>query len=285
MRKIAVLLIVLFSTLAGAQSSLKIGPGDLLNIEVFDVPELKQEVRVSDVGDADFAILGKIHVSEMTVGECTEKLGSLLQQRGLVRHPQVLITVREYATQGIAVSGEVRKPGIYSAVAPRSLLQVISEAGGLPETASPKITIKRFSGEQEVIVFNTPEGPSTLLRPGDGVLVARAGVAYIIGDVTRSGGYLMQDSGELTVAQLVAMGGGLLPTAKASKAKLIRKIENGHEERVLDVKKILSGRAADLRLAPDDILFIPNSLFKTAGTRLQNIVQMTVGAAIYTSLN
>jgi acetyltransferase-like isoleucine patch superfamily enzyme len=123
------------------------------------------------------------------------------------------------------------------------------------------------------------------LHPGDSVLVPRAGIAYIVGDVTRSGGYIMQDDGELSIAQLVALGGGLLPTASSSKAKLVRKDGDGYEEIEVDLKKILHGNAADLALKADDIVFIPNSILKTAGTRLQNITHVMKGATVGSRCN
>jgi polysaccharide biosynthesis/export protein len=285
------MLVLVFSGVTFAQDApspgLTIGPGDLLNVDVFDVPELKQEIRVSDTGDAQFSLLGKIHIADLTVEQAETLVAAQLRERQLVVAPQVSLIVREYATQGVAVTGEVRKPGIYQALGPRSLLQLISEAGGLTEIASPKITIKRRSGQVETVLakqMNTAVVDLTL-HPGDSVLVLRAGIAYIVGDVTRSGGYVMQDEGELSIAQLVALSGGLLPTASSSNAKLVRKDGDGYEEIEVNLRKILHGKAPDFALKADDIVFIPNSILKTAGTRLQNITQMTAGAAIYTQLN
>jgi polysaccharide export outer membrane protein len=183
------------------------------------------------------------------------------------------------------VNGEVRKPGIYQALGPRTFLQVISEAGGFTETASPKITISHRDGEQESLLRSDPALNTLLLHAGDSVVIPRAGIAYIVGDVTRSGGYVMREDGRLSVAQLVSIGGGLLPTAKGNKARLVRKTPEGHEEFEVKIKEILRGRAPDLQLQPDDILFVPNSAFRSAAYRLQNITQMAAGAAIYTSLN
>ncbi len=285
-------LVVLFAFPLCAQSPspadrLRIGPGDLLCVEVYDVPELKQELRVSDRGDADVALLGTLHLADLTVEDAAHLIAAQLQQRQLVVHPQVTLLVREYATQGVAVTGEVRKPGIYPVLGPRSLVQLLSEAGGLTETASPQITIHRRNGEQLTARAGMSDGSSSeiLLQPGDTVTVPRAGIAYVVGDVARSGGYLMNKDGQLSVAQLVALGGGLLPTAKAARARLVRKTPNGHEEHEIDLKKILRGQAPDQPLQPDDILFVPNSALRSAATRLQNITQMTAGAAIYTSLN
>jgi polysaccharide export outer membrane protein len=283
---------LLFALLAAAQlcaepkpRALTIGPGDLLSVEVFDVPELKQEIRVSDSGDADFALLGRIHLAELTAAEAAQSIAAQLKTKELVVNPQVSVLIREYATQGVAVSGEVRKAGVYQVLGPRTLLQVLSEAGGFTELASPNITITHRDGEHEAVLRSDPALNTLMLHAGDSVVVPRAGIVYVVGDVARSGGYVMRDDGRLSIAQLVSVGGGLLPTAKASRARLVRTTSGGREEFEVNLKEILRGRAADLQLQPGDILFVPNSAFRSAANRLQNITQMAAGAAIYTSLN
>ena len=284
---LALFVFPLWAQTPSSADRLRIGPGDLLSMEVFDVPELKQEIRVSDRGDAEFVLLGKLHLADLTVEDAAHLLASQLEAQHLVVHPQVTLLVREYATQGVAVTGEVRKPGVYQVLGPRTLAQVLTEAGGLTETASPKITIQRRNGERLTASVREPDGNSTgiLLQPGDTVTVLRAGIAYLVGDVARSGGYVMNDNGELSVAQLVAVGGGLLPTAKASKARLVRKTANGREQLEVDLKKILQGKTPDLPLQSDDILFVPNSALRSAATRLQNITHVMSGAKIGSHCN
>ncbi len=279
------LAIPIWSQTPPAPRGLRIGPGDLLSVEVFDVPELKQEIRVSDQGDAEFVLLGKLHLAELTASDAAHLVATELQHRHLVIDPQVSLIVREYATQGVAITGEVRKPGVYQVLGPRTLLHVIADAGGLTDIASARITVQHRNGEQITVLAKDTTGTSSPLQPGDTVIVPRAGIAYLVGDVGRSGGYVMNDNGELSIAQLVAVGGGILPTAKGGKARLVRKTANGRQELRIDLNKILRGNAPDIQLQPDDILFVPNSALKSAATRLQNITQMTAGAAIYTSLN
>lgn len=290
--RIAVTLLVAMvcSALSGQEfdrpNLLRLGPGDLVSVEVFNVPELKQEIRITDGGDAQLALLGRMHLAGITALEAQQLIASRLEAEGFVVHPQISLLVREYATQGVAISGEVRKPGIYAVLGPRTLAQVLAEAGGLTEAASPRIVLRHASSNEEIVVATdaNPGWRTKLLCPGDTVVVERAGIAYL-GEVARSGGYLMQDGGSLSVAQLVALGGGTLRTAKASHAKLVRKSGGMRQEITVNVPRILRGRDPDLQLQADDILFIPNSAWKSAATRLQNITQMTAGAAIYTSLN
>lgn len=285
------LLLFLLTVLAIAQEptedrALRIGPGDLVSVDVFDVPELHQEIRVSDSGDGVMPLIGRLHFSGLTTEQAAQAIASALEDHKLVPRPQVKVLVLEYATQGIAVMGEVRRPGMYKALAPSSLLQVMSQAGGMTETASTRISIRHPNGAEETIASPRNRTPhDAILYPGDMVFVERAGIAYIVGDVARPGGYIMQDDGALSVAQLLALGGGSLPTAKTSKAKLVRKTPHGREELEINVQRILRGRIPDVPLQPDDILFIPNSRLKTATNRLQSITQLTLGAAIYSSLN
>ena len=274
-------LVLLISFAAVAQSSvsrLRIGAGDLISVEVFDVPELKQELRVSDTGDAEFLVLGSLHIGGLTIEDAEDLVATQLKQRLLVAHPQVTLLVREYATQGVAVSGEVRKPGIYQVLGPRSLLQVVSEAGGFTEIASPNITLRHADGTESTVL--SAKAADVVLRPGDTVFVPRVGIAYIVGDVARAGGYAMHDEGALSIAQLVALGGGLLPTAKGTKATLVRKSGDTRQQISVNLNDILRGRADDLELQPDDILFVPNSILKTAATRLQNITHIMPGARV-----
>ncbi|ABF41585.1 polysaccharide export protein [Candidatus Koribacter versatilis Ellin345] len=288
MKTLAAILLLLSATFLRSQSdaNLTIGPGDLISIDVFDVSELKQELRVNESGDAELALVGALHVASLTPDAASTQIASALESRRLVVKPQVRVLIREYATQGATVSGEVRKPGIYQIYAPRLLSQLISEAGGLTELASPTVRIKRRNGTDESVRLPRNDSSSLIMvYPGDTILVQRAGITYLVGDVSRSGGFVMQNDGELSVAQLVALGGGLAPTAKAGHAKLVRKTLSGREEIEVNVAEILRGRAPDVALHNEDILFIPNSAWKTAATRLQNITQLTLGAAIYSSLN
>lgn len=273
----------MFAQSSASMSSLRLGAGDLIDVEVFDVPELKQELRISDAGNADLLTLGTVHLAGLTLPDAEDFIAKQLRERLLVTHPQVTLFVREYATQGAAISGEIRKPGIYAMFGPRTLLQLIAEAGGPTEIAAPKISVRHRDGKEETALLKN--AAQFNLRPGDAVIIPRTGIAYIVGEIQGSGGYAMQDEGTLSVAQLVSLGGGLRPTARGSKAKLVRGSGKNRRELAVDIDRILRGRAPDLAIQADDILFIPDSLWKTVATRLQNITQMAAGAAIYTSLN
>jgi polysaccharide export outer membrane protein len=102
------------------------------------------------------------------------------------------------------------------------------------------------------------------LQPGDTVVVPKAGIVYVLGEVTRPGGYVLNSTGGITVLQVVAVAGGPTHVASAGKTRLLRRTENGFQEQRIDLKKLLRGKAHDVSVRNDDILFIPSSAIKTA---------------------
>src|SRR6202021_2293173 len=102
------------------------------------------------------------------------------------------------------------------------------------------------------------------LQPGDKIIVPRAGIVYVLGEVTRPGGYVLNSTGGVTVLQLMAVAGGPTHVASAGKTRLFRRTENGFQEQNIDVKKLLRGKAHDVAVRDEDILFVPSSIIKTA---------------------
>jgi polysaccharide biosynthesis/export protein len=274
------------ATHAADATHIRIGPGDLLEIKVFDVPELEQTVRVSDAGDASLMLLGALHLEGLTALEAQRLIESLLRQSNFILAPQISVTIREYATQGVSVLGEVRKPGVYQVLGTRTVLDIISEAGGTTPWAAPQATIKRRNSEDRVTASLSNE-PSELLarevelRPGDTVIVPKAGIVYVLGDVGRPGGYLMQNSGRVSLLEAVALAQGPNRTAAKKQIRLIHKNSGGVHETTLDLDRVLRGRAADPELQPEDIVYIPASIPKSLLMRTPAVVQSATAAAVY----
>lgn len=265
---------------------LRIGPGDLLQLSVFDVPELAQAVRVSDTGDATLMLLGGLHLEGLTAAEAQTLIEDRLRKGDFILDPHVSIIIREYGTQGVSVLGEVRKPGVYQVLGTRNLLDIISEAGGTTPFAAQQATVKRRAS-QEKLTASLSNDPAELLardvelRPGDTVIVPKAGIVYVLGDVGRPGGYLMQNNGRISLLQAAAMAQGVNRTASRKHTRLIRKTASGVEETVLDLKQVLEGRAADPQLQPEDIVYIPPSTPKALLMRTPALMQSTASAAVY----
>lgn len=267
-------------------SEMLIGRGDLLQVAVYGT-DFDRQVRVSDAGEISLPLLGTARVDGLSIREAEELVGRQFAQRGYFNDPQVSIFDREYTTQAISILGEVQKPGIYPLPGARTLFDAISASGGTTEKAGNQVTIThRSQPKQPEVVLLSYNGESSVssnvqVAPGDTVVVSRAGVVYVVGDVRKPAGIVMQNS-HLTALQAIAMAEGTNPTAALNRSKLIRKTPQGLKEIPLPLKKILAAKAPDWDLRADDILFVPSSAAKSAGRRgLEAIVQTATGLAIY----
>jgi len=275
---------------AGAYSSkLKLGAGDLVELSVYGVPELSTKARVSNTGDLYLPLIDYIHVGDSTLEEAQALIEKRLSDGGFVKNPHVAMLVDEYASQGVTVLGEVARPGVYPVIGDRRLFDVVSAAGGFTEKAGKTVTITHRNKAERPVVARLSQhlergtGDNVEVAPGDTIVIARAGVVYVVGDVGRPSGFLM-DSDSITVLQAIAMAGGTNKTAKLSGTRIIRKTSQGAEEMTIPLKKILRAKAPDLPMRADDILFVPSSAGKTImyrGTEsvLQVATALTVVAA------
>jgi polysaccharide biosynthesis/export protein len=254
-----------------ALASQIITAGDVLAISIFGVPELAQEVRVAGNGKAQLSLLGNTPVAGLTEEEAADMIARELRDRNFMVHPQVKVAIKDSATQGVSVLGEVQHPGVYQLTGPRTLLDLLSMAGGLTNTADAKVTIKHRAGTEETLVvsFKSEDVRGALnmnaqVYPGDLILVPRAGIVYVLGDVGRPGGFVMQDQGKITLLQALAEAGSPLATASANSAVLLRKVDEKYTVSKLHVDKIARGQEHDIELTANDIVYIPNARLKSA---------------------
>lgn len=271
-----------------------IGPGDVLDVEVFDTPELSQpSARVSQTGQVTLPVLGTVNVAGLNAIQAARRIESQLQGRGIMLTPHVTISVVEYASQGATVLGEVKAPGVYPTFGDRRLLDIIAMAGGLAPTAGKIVTIAHRSDphHQEVIrlaqkSLGLAQQENPVIKPGDTIMVGHAGIIYILGAVKRSGGFLVDNNEPLSLLQVISLAGGWDQSAALSKARLIRKVPGGHEEMTLDLKHVIGGKQADVSVEDGDILFLPSSLGKTLGYKgLDAAIAAAQTAVVYDSGN
>ncbi len=265
-----------------------IASGDLLNVSVYDSPELTQKVRVEADGVVQLALIGRTKVEGLTALQAADKIADELQKHHLLLHPQVNVLIEEYASQGVSVTGEVQHPGVYSVLGSRTLLDVISMAGGLTNTADTNITIRHRSGTEENVSVNlknddakTSLANNIQVYPGDLVVVPKAGIVYVLGDVGRPGGFAMMNNGKITLLQALAQAGGANRSASMNGATLLHQTANGYASNQVRIHDLVRGRAADIELHPNDILFVPNSVLKSVGQSTQAIVTSLGSASIY----
>jgi polysaccharide export outer membrane protein len=281
------ILSVLVSGAHGQKESLLIGPGDMLHVNVFDTPELEQHARVTDGGDLPLVMGGAVHVASLTPAEASRAVEGALEKGGFLNHPKVAITVEEYATAKVTVLGEVRTPGAYPINTPRTVLDVLTLAGGLTPNADRKVIIERRGTKEKVPYYVSNKADAALdtavtVNPGDTLVVPRAGIVYVLGDVAHPGGYVMANNeSQLTVLQLVARAGGTNTSAVPSHAKLIHKQASSYVEEALPLSAMQKGNRADIALQPDDIIWVPFSYLRHFATNGAAVVGQIGAAAIY----
>jgi len=272
----------------GANVEPRIGVGDLLKVGVQGVQDYDQELRVGGDGDVHLALLGPVHVAGMTIEQAQELIRKKLMAGGYFTDPQVAVFEKEFATQGVSVFGEVAKPGVYPVTGPRKLFDVLSMAGGTTPKAGQVITISHQDHPGEIQNVTLSRDPAQNMKanvpilPGDTVAVSKAGIVYVVGAVKNPLGVVMENSGNISVLQAVAVAGGTTPTAALNGAKIIRRSDSGPQEIHVQLKNILNSHSPDVMLQAEDILFVPNSKGKAAGNvALDSIVRAAVSVASY----
>jgi polysaccharide export outer membrane protein len=292
------------------QGDYVIGSGDLLGIEVFDVPELSRDVRVNETGFISLPLMpAKVRASGLTSFQLQDKLAELLQTNGLVSTPQVSVTLKEQHSQPITVIGSVKTPSVIQASRQANLIQVLSQAGGIADDAGNFVIVTRPASAPVQSDDNAaeakPSEPQTftisladLLETGDSrfnipvlggdvVSVPRAGIIYVVGAVNKPGGFVMQnDRDHMTTLKMLSLAGGATSTAKVNQAIILRKnLDTGKRDEVpVDLGKVMKLKTEDVTLQASDILFVPDSSGKKALHRAgETALALTTGIALVTA--
>lgn len=245
---------------AGAQDY-KVGEGDVLQITVYDHPDLTTIARISDDGMIIFPLIGQVKISGLTVSEVSRKIAHLLSQ-GYIIYPQVSALVQEFRSQKVTVMGQVNNPGLYELKGYTTFLEVLLKAGDLTKDAGDKAIIKRRAGspgtKEKVITIDLRRliemGDTSLDVPildGDSIYIPKAGVFYVTGEVRNPNSYKFEEG--TTVLKAVTMAGGFTDKASTGRVKIIR-TKNGKEQVMEDVKM---GEP----IQPDDVIVVPESFF------------------------
>ncbi|MBI4463252.1 MAG: polysaccharide biosynthesis/export family protein [Acidobacteria bacterium] len=285
--------------MVNAQEDYRIGTEDLIDVNVFQVPEMSGTARVSAGGEISLPLLGVVKAAGLT----PRGLELLLQDKlrlSYLNDPHVGVFVREMHSHPVSVFGAVNRAGVFQVSGTKTLLEVLALAEGLSQDAGDTVLVMRGAGSLgNPGPSNAPEGATTpewqeagdawlqgspqdghtvkvdlkdLLESGDPrynvpvypldtVTVTRAGIVYVIGDVHRPGGFVLKTNENISVLQALALAEGLQGTSKKSAARIIRtdKTSGQRTEIAVDLGKILGGKATDPLLQPNDVLFVPNS--------------------------
>jgi polysaccharide biosynthesis/export protein len=293
------------SSLCGQSSSSwsELGSGDVIAIHALHVPEIgKEPIRIGENGTLELPMIGSIKAVGGTPLQLAVEIRTRLD--AFVREPEVSVDLIEVKSRPISVMGAVKSPGVYQLNAPKRLLEVLAGAGGVDETAGSVININRPRGAGPIAVSGAIESSdyfsaqislpelvegrhpesNILVKPHDVITVPRAKLVYVIGEVRKSGGFVLRERENMSVLQAISLAEGLTATAGSKHARILRPgAEGGPKTEVtVDVRSILAGKSPDVALLPNDILFVPNSAAKNATLRgIESVIQMGTGMVIW----
>jgi polysaccharide biosynthesis/export protein len=239
----------------------RIGPEDLLEISVFEAPELNRSVRVSASGEISLPLIGAVQTAGLTPKTLEFVLEELLR-RSYMKDPHVSVFMKEMQSHPVSVFGAVKKPGVFQIDGPKSLVEILSMAEGLAEDAGDTVIVMHGAGlpgaADPALDASPPKGKAeapaanvvptsedqargttvesslknllesgdprynVVVYPGDVVKVTRAGIVYVEGGVKKPGGFMLKTNENISVLQAVALAEGLTPTASGSHARIMR---------------------------------------------------------------
>ncbi len=271
-------------------ANLKLAPGFLLNVEVYGETELSGNVRIDSEGNISLPFLGTLHVAGDTMPQAQEKIQKKFRDQEILTNPQVTVNVEQFASTNITVLGEVQVPGRIELLAPHTLLDVIGMAGGVTPLAGKTIEVNHADASAGEVhrTYQYSRGSNgdsirtVMVLPGDTVIVKRAGVVYVFGAVNRPGGYVMQEDGDLNVAQAISLAQGLAMQAKTSGLRVVKHGEDGQVTEIpVSYKKMTEGKEAPLQLSAEDIVYCPVSKTKAILTSGASFAGQVTAATIY----
>lgn len=269
------------SAIVPDQSANTIGPGDLLDLTVFNVPELILKVRVDSHGVVSLPLIGDMKLAGTTVRDAQLLIARELVDRQMVKKPQVSVFIEEFATQGITVYGEVNTPGIYPLMGPHKLYDAISAAGGLTLKSGRTLTILhagQTDHPEAINLLGSLEQTNVTISPGDTIIVPKTGVVYVLGEVNKPGVFLMENNTSISLVKAIALAQGTTKLASLKRAIILRKSPDGTAETTVSLDRIYSGKDRDLQLSAEDTVFVPLSNVKNYGAMG---IQAAIQAALY----
>lgn len=287
-----------------------LGPDDEIMIRGIDAPEIPEKpekpVLIGTNGNITLPLIGRVKAGGLTVEQLEEELG--IRFREFIQDPQISVTVTEFRSQPVSVFGAVTKPGVVQLRGRQTLYEVLSMAGGPRDTAGSILTVtrRRDSGEiplpsarldptgqfstvelnvQEILEGKNP-AVNIEIKPNDVISVSEgsSNMIYVVGDVQHAGAFTLGGQRNVSVLRALSLAGGLGHTAKPEKARIVHEVpgEPKLREIPVNIQRILSGKAEDVELGPDDVLVIPTSSRKVFTTTfIPNTVSGAVSAAIY----
>jgi polysaccharide export outer membrane protein len=267
-----------------------LGPGDEVTIWALGVEEFSDKpVRIDPEGYLDLPLIGRVKAGGSTIEQLKVNLKEALKPH--VLKPEVSVSVATRKSQPVSVVGAVHNPGLLQLDGGKSLVEVLSMAGGLRSDAGYAVRITRKAAYGPIPLKSATEDASKQfsvaeirlkglleahapeeniqVQPFDVITVPTAELVYVIGEVKKSGGFTLRERENVSVLQALSLADGLGPAASPQRAKILRR-PYGATERVdipVNISKLLKGEVSDMVMQADDILFIPGSTRKKVAAR------------------
>jgi polysaccharide export outer membrane protein len=282
-----------------------LGPDDQLNIWGLDIEEISgRPVHLDASGELKVPLIGRIRAAGMTISELEEVLTKRLSV--YVQEPQIVVTLAEYRSQPVSVLGAVNNPGSHQLRGRKTVAEVLALAGGVKSDAGSWVKLTRRGDQGDIpharaakdtdgrftyatlnmssITDAKDQADNIIVRPHDILTVPRAELVYVIGEVQKAGGFVLNERESMSVLQALAMAGGLNQTASAAHAKILRTDISGSSRKELpvDIGRMMAGKTPDVPLMSEDILIIPGSKMKKVATRtVEAAIQAVTGLVIW----
>jgi polysaccharide export outer membrane protein len=283
-----------------------LGPGDELEIQIWQLLEFNQSdfqrVRVDDQGQIYLTVLNKVQAEGLTIEQLRQDLVRRLSIE-FIKNPEISVAVTKFRSKEVVVLGEVRSPGkVYLKTNNASLLDVISLANGVTNSAAPNIEILRGASQADLVTWNT-DSPQTyfhrdvvpistlyaeggtqnnpIIFPGDVVKIRSSseGYVYVSGEVIKPGTKPYRRP--LNIMQAITSSGGFNTIAEEKEVKIIRRLSSGHEQTIMvDFKKVRSGEHQNIQLAQNDLVIVPYNPDKKFWHDIGSFFRATVNTGV-----
>jgi len=269
-----------------------IGVSDLVHLTVDDSPELSQSFRVDKNGNLNLPLLrAPINAEGMMPDALRDKIAATLRAQHLLVNPVVDVSVVEYRSRDVTIAGAVKTPSTIQDIGNLRLLNALSQAGGLLPEAGPEVIVEQANGNmQRLSVRQLFDGYhpelNILIHAGAQIRVPQCERVYVVGNVKRPGAFPFENLQDTTVLQLLALSGGL-DSFTLNKAYIYREAQGTPQKTEIEIplRRILGRKAQDVKLAANDILYVPtNGKLKASASVLNHVTGMgntAVSAAIW----
>ncbi|MDZ4164822.1 MAG: SLBB domain-containing protein [Smithellaceae bacterium] len=278
---LAFILLFLLSPAARGQEY-EVGEGDLLRITVYDNPDLTTEVRISGEGKIIIPLVGEVSVKALTATGIGKKLAALFAE-GYIKNPQVSVFIREYKSKKVTALGEFTKPGLIELRGNSTLMEVVSNAGGITPNAGETLFVQRsavtgdpsrksditISVDLSKLLEKGDMASNIPVLDGDSIFVPRASTATALGEFTRPG--LIQLRSNATLIEVISNAGGITPNAGETlfiQRSAVKGDPRRHSDITLsvDLTKLLEkgDMASNISVLDGDSIYVPRASTATA---------------------